>query len=154
MLFHIIYLYRTEGSQTYMKGHVGNVNPFFLYFFQKLLCEMQTCSRCCGRAFVFGIYGLITVLVFQFMGDIRRQRHLAQLIQDLLKDSLIVELDQSVTFIYHIQDLALQNPISESDLCSRAGLFARLDQTLPDIIFPSLQEKDLNKCPCFLLMSV
>ena len=96
------------------------------------------------QSFVFGIYGLITVLVFQFMGDIRRQRHLAQLIQDLLKDSLIVELDQSVSFVYYINDLTLQDSVSESDLCSRTSLFTRLDQTLPDIIFPSLQEKDLN----------
>ena len=39
------------------------------------------------------------------MCDIRRQRHLPQLIQNLLKDSFIMELDQTVSLIYHIDDL-------------------------------------------------
>ena len=41
------------------------------------------------------------------MCDVRRQRHLAKLIQDLLEDSVIMELDQAGSFINDVDDLAL-----------------------------------------------
>ena len=39
------------------------------------------------------INGLVTVLVLQLMGDIGRQRHLAQLVQNLLKNTLVGETE-------------------------------------------------------------
>ena len=41
------------------------------------------------------------------MSDIWRQRHLSQLVQNLLKNAFIMELDQTVAFVHHVDDLAL-----------------------------------------------
>ena len=68
---------------------------------------MQTCGRCCRRSVIFGIDRLIAVLILEFVCDIRRQGHLSQLVQDLLKDSFIGETDQAVALIHNIDDLAL-----------------------------------------------
>ena len=82
--FHVIYFDRAESSETYMKSHMSDIDAFFLYFFKKLFSKVQSCCRCCCGAFVLCINCLITVLIFQFMCNIRRQRHFAKLIQDFL----------------------------------------------------------------------
>ena len=107
MFLHIIHFYRTERSKAYMQSYMGNIHAHFFYLLKKFRCEMQSCCRCGGRSFIFCIYSLITVFVFQLVGNIRRQRHFSQLIQDFLKDSLIMELDQAISLIYDIDDLAL-----------------------------------------------
>jgi len=103
--FHVIYFDRAESSETYMKSHMSDIDAFFLYFFKKLFSKVQSCCRCCCGAFVLCINCLITVLIFQFMCNIRRQRHFAKLIQDFLKDSFIMELDQTVSLVHHINNL-------------------------------------------------
>ena len=69
---------------------------------------MKPCRRCSRRSLIFRIYSLITVFILQFVSDIRRQRHLSQLIQNFLKDTFIMELDQTVSFVYYIDDLSGQ----------------------------------------------
>ena len=55
-----------------------------------------------------------------------------------------MKLDQAVALVNHINDLALQNAVTKCDLRTWTSLFARLHQTLPDIILPSFQKKDLD----------
>ena len=45
---------------------------------------------------MFRVYRLVAVLVLQFVCDIRRQRHLAKLVEDLLENAVVMELDQTV----------------------------------------------------------
>ena len=88
------------------------------------------------------------------MGNVRRQGHFSQLIQNLLKNAFILELDQAVSFLHYINDLAFQDPVSKNDLRARAGFFARLYQTFPDIIFFPFQKKNLNKSSCLFLVTI
>ena len=41
MIFYIIYLYRAEGSQSYMKGYMGDLHPFFFNLLKKLLGKTE-----------------------------------------------------------------------------------------------------------------
>ena len=53
-----------------------------------------------------------------------------------------------------IDDLALKDPVTKSDLCTRTCLFARFDETFPDVIFSSFEKKDFNQCTCFFFVTV
>ena len=64
MIFDGIDLYRAEGSETYVKCYMSDLNSHVLDLLQKLLCEMQTGCRGSCRALMFRVYSLIAVLIF------------------------------------------------------------------------------------------
>ena len=107
MIQYIRNLDRPEGSQTHMKCDVRDLDSHFLNLCQQLFREMQTCCRCSRRSFVFRINRLIAVLILQTVGDVWRQRHLAELVENLLENTLVGELNQPVSFLYHINDGSL-----------------------------------------------
>src|SRR5699024_7455930 len=125
MIFYIIHLYRAESSQSYMKGYMSDLHPFFLYLVKKLLCKMKAGCRSCRTALMFGVNGLIPIFVLKFVGNIRRQRHFSQFIQDLLENPLIFKPDQPVSFLYDIDNLPHQKAIAEADPGSYFCLFPR-----------------------------
>ena len=92
------------------------------------------------------IHGLITLLVLQFMGNIRRKGHLPQLIQDFFKYTLIRKLDKTISLFHYIKNLSYEKPVPKADLCAGFCLFPRFYQSLPDIVFLPLQKEDLNAC--------
>lgn len=62
---------------------------------------------------VLGIYRLITVLILELMRDIRRQRHLSELIEDFLKNALILKPDQAVALVHNLLHLGVQKSVAE-----------------------------------------
>ena len=100
-----------------------------------------------------GIYGLVTVLVLQLVCNIRRQGHLPQLVQDLLKNPLVMELNQAVPVIHGIHHGSCQQALTKFNDSSRLCLLSRAHQSLPYIILPALQQKYLYFGPCVLLHS-
>ena len=65
-----------------------------------------------------------------------------------------MELDQTVSLIYNINDLTLQDTVTKSDLCTRTCFFSRLYKTLPDIIFAAFQKQDLDQRSCLFLVTI
>ena len=61
---------------------MSDLNAFCLDLLQQLFCEMKAGCRSSCRTIVFCIYSLVTGLVLKLMCDIRRKRHLAQLVQE------------------------------------------------------------------------
>ncbi len=80
MLCHIVYFYRPECTKTDMQRNIGDDHALFLQFFKQFIGKMEAGRRRSSGSVVFGIHGLITVFIFQFMGDIRRKRHLSELV--------------------------------------------------------------------------
>ena len=80
------------------------------------------------------------VFIFQLMRNIWRQRHLSQLIQNLFKNSVIMELNQTISLFHNIDDFTRQKSITKNDLRARFCLLSRLDKCLPDIVFHPLQQ--------------
>ena len=60
-----------------MQGNVSNVDALFFDLPQKLLRKMKSRRRSRRTALVLGIDSLVTVLVLQFVGNVRRQGHFA-----------------------------------------------------------------------------
>ena len=103
------------------------------------------CRRRCGTV-IFCIHRLVAVFVLQLVCDVRRQRHLSELIQNLLKNPFVMELDQAVALLHNVNDLAGQKSLAEIDSGSDLAFFSRFDQGLPDIVFFSLEQKNLDLC--------
>ena len=131
----VVCLYRTEGSKPDMKCYMCDLHSFCLDFFQKLRCKMKSCRRSSRRSGMFCIHGLVTVLVLQLMGNIRRKRHLSKLVQNLFKDSFVFEMDQTVSFLYDLQNFPFQKTVPEADSCSGFHLLSWFYKCFPDIIF-------------------
>ena len=93
------------------------VHAFFLDGVQQLRREVQTCRWRRGGAGVGRIDRIVAVFVFELVGDVRRQRHLSQPVKDFLKDPVKFKLDQAVTLINDIHDLAYQKAVAELDPC-------------------------------------
>ena len=132
---YIFYFYRTERAKSDMQGYFCDIDSHILYFLQQFFRKMKPCCRGSGRSVILCIYGLIAVFIFQLMRNIWRQRHLSQLIQNLFKNSVIMELNQTVSFFYYIHDFCRQKPVSEHKFCARFCFFPRFYECLPDIIF-------------------
>lgn len=130
----IIRFYRTESSKSDMKRYMRNLHTFCFDFFQKLRCKMQSCRRSSRRSGMLCIHGLVTILVLQLVGDVRRKRHLSKLIQNLFKNSFVFKMDQTVSFLYNLQNFPFQKTVSEADSCSGFHLLSWFYKCFPDII--------------------
>ena len=97
-----------------------------------------------GTAVVLRVDCLVAVPVLQLMGDVRRQRHLAQLVQDLLKDSFEAELHKAVSFFRLPDDSSFQKSVPELDDCACTAFLPGLHQGFPDVVFFSGEKQDLD----------
>ena len=107
---------------------------------------MQSRRRCRRGTVILCIHRLVAVFVLQLVCDVRRQRHLSELIQNLLKNPFVMELDQAVALLHNVNDLAGQKSLAKIDSGSDLAFFSRFDQGLPDIVFFSLEQKNLDLC--------
>ena len=94
---------------------MGDLHAFLSHLFQEFFREMKAGGWRRRRPVVLRVNSLVPVFILQFMGNIRRKRHFSKLIQDFFKNTVILKPDQAVAFIYNIQDLSLQDPVSKSD---------------------------------------
>ena len=84
MLLDAIHLHGAERAETDVQGHLAVTNALFLQGGKKLLCEMQARGGGGGRAFGFGIDGLIIVFILQLFGDVGRKGHLPNNVKHLV----------------------------------------------------------------------
>ena len=134
MFCDIFHLHRTERSKPHMQSDIGKPYPFFFDLFQQFLCKMQPCCRRRRRPFVFGVYGLIPVLILQLMSDVRRQRHLSQLVQHFLKNPVKLELHETVSFVHNVRNLTDKFPLSKRNSRPRLRLPSRFYKCFPRIV--------------------
>ena len=94
-------------------------------------------------AVVPGVDRLIPLPVLELRLDVGRQRHLAQPLQNLQKDSLISEADEAVAAFGLSGHLRRQFAVSEGQLGSGANLPAGPYQTLPGPLSPVGEQQNL-----------
>ena len=105
---------------------------------------MQTCGGGGGGAVDLGVYRLIAFSVGQLLLDIGRQGHLAQALQHLQEDALIMEPDQLIARIQGVHNRGRQGAISKGQLRTGLGLSARFGQAFPDAVSLVLEQKNLH----------
>ena len=148
MLQHIVHFNRTECSQTNVQCYMGHFYAHFFDFPQQLRCKMQSCCRCCRRAFVLRINRLVSVFILQFMGDIRRQRHFAQFIQNVFKNAFIFKFDDTVAAFDDLQHFRNQFAPAKGNFIPGTGFFAGTYQHFPCIHISSDQKENFHGCAC------
>ena len=109
---------------------------------------MQSRRRRCRRTFLARIDRLVAVVIAQLLGNVRRQRHQTDPVQDVI-DILVCavvvgEADQAVSLLHDIGNLSREHPVSEDKLHANARALSGLDQRLPEIQFPLAQEQQFD----------
>ena len=86
---------------------------------------------------------LVALLVLELFVDVRRQRRLAEAVEDLLEDAVVVELDNAAAEVRVLRHRT-RELIAEADDIARLGLLARLDERLPMVRVEAAQKEDLD----------
>ena len=95
---------------------------------------MEAGGRSGGRAGLSGVDGLVALLILQPLLDIRRQRHLANLVKQAEKFALIIKANQAAAILLDFRDLTHEKPIAKLKTVSFLCPFTRLAQRLPGIV--------------------
>ena len=127
---------------------MSHFHAHILNFLQQFRCKMQPCRRCRRRAFMFCINGLISVFILQFMGDIRRQGHFPQFVQNVFKYTFIFEFNDAIAAFDDLQHFRHQFAAAKGDFIPRTSFFTGTHQHFPCIHISSHQKKDLHSCAC------
>ena len=132
-----------ECSETYMEGDKSDTDALFAQGVKEFGGEMQSCGRCGGAAALAGIDGLISVVIFELLGYIMRQRHLAYLIEQFKEHSVICEFCKAVAVRQDVNNLGEEH-IMEGEPMTLASLFAWTRDNLPDVVALVVEKKELD----------
>ena len=83
VLFHIIHLYRAEGSQAHMERHKSDLHPLCPDLIEQFRGKVEACRGRCSGPLVLCVYGLVAVPVPELVSDIGRQGHLTETVEHL-----------------------------------------------------------------------
>ena len=70
--------------------------------------------------------------------NVRRQGHLAQLIQNFLKDPLVRKADQAVALFHDVHHFPGQKALAKGNPGSHAAFFPGFYQSFPDVVASAL----------------
>ena len=140
----LLLLHRAEGTKSHMECNVSDLYTHLPDLLQQLRCEMQSRSGGGGRAVHLGVDGLIALPILQFLLDVGRQRHLAQPIQHLQKNTLVEKPHPPVAVRQLLRDLRRQLAVAEGHPCALAQLLARTDKAFPHVVAPVDEQQDLT----------
>ena len=128
-----------------MEGDAHHVHPHLLDLPQQLRGEMQPRGGRGGRAVFPGIDRLIPLLVAELFLDIGGQGHGAQLLQQLKKNSIILEPDQAIAVGLDLLHHGGEPPVAKGDGRPLPQPAAGIDDAVPQITLHIFQQKDLHR---------
>ena len=150
VVFNALRLDGAERSESDVEHYRRNFHAHGTDFFKKLLREMQSRRRSRRRAGLICVDGLIVVVVFQFFGYIRRERHFADFVkygkQRFPARAVIVKCNYSVSVLNYFVDCRRQNSVSEGNLCALAKSSARTNKHFPTVKRPLTQQQKFAGC--------
>ena len=141
----LVLLHGAEGSQTHMQGNLSNADTLGTDGIHQLRGEVQACRGCGSAAQLLGIDRLILALIFQLLGDVGRQRHLAKFIQFFIKGlGVIIECNKLVAILQRFVHHSGQGAVTKTNLGAGLHPLAGLCQTLPLISLDLPQKQQLT----------
>ena len=115
---------------------------------------MQPGSGGGGGADLAGIDCLVAFLVLKLLLNIRRQRHLADLVKNSVEIPLIREFDQTVSILYDFQYFGSHESVAKGKAISGLGTFAGAGQYLPNVVPFRGKKQKFHPCPRSLFDAV
>ena len=143
VLLDVVDAHGAEGAEADVQGDEAEVDAHLAQFLHLLFGEVQAGGRGGGGALLAVVDGLIALLVLEFLVDVGRQRRLAEAVEDLLEDAVVVELDDAAAEVGVLGHRA-RELIAEADDIAGLGLLAGLDERLPMVRVEAAQEEDLD----------
>ena len=143
MLEGVLRLDGTESPETYVQQHLAEFRSRFLDFFHKRGSEMQTCGRSGGRAVNLGVYRLITFLVAEFFAYVRRERHIADAVENVLENPVENESHHPFSVFAH----ALHHGgkfVAYLYYAADSGFSGRAHKRFPAGVVQPFQQKDFK----------
>ena len=95
VVFDGVYAHRLESTRANVQGDERHFNAFIAQFSQQRIVKMQTRGRCSDGTRFFAVHGLVQLAVGVFIRtvDIRRQRHMADGVEDIQHAAFVVKLN-------------------------------------------------------------
>ena len=143
MVEDILLLHRAERTQTNMEGHIAEVYAHSLHLLQQFRRKVKTSRRGSSTAYYAGIHRLIPLTILQFRLNVGRQRHLAQPIQYLKENALIIKADKAIAIGQLIHDLARQRTITKGYLRPLFEALTGAHKTFPHLLATIDQQQHL-----------
>ena len=140
----LLFLYRAERAKTHMQCDITHTNAHILHLSQQFFGKVQSRRGSGSASHHSGIYRLVSLAVLQLLFYIGRQRHFAQSVQHLQKNTVKVEPHQTVAVRQFLRNLAGQLAVTERHSCALAHFFAGTHQTLPRFITAVNQQQHLT----------
>jgi len=106
---------------------------------------VESGGGCRGGADLAGVDSLVPLGVAQLRLDVGRQGHLAQPLQGLQEDPLILEADQPVAPLAYLHHLGLEGAVPEGQPRPRLQLAAGAHQALPHLVPPVDEQQHLHR---------
>ena len=104
VIFHVFHLNGSEGAQTHVQKHRHDIHALCADSVHQLRREVQSGGRRGGGAFLFGVNGLIALLILQFFVDVGGEGHFAQLVQRGLHRAFAGEIHDAVAVLADLGD--------------------------------------------------
>ena len=143
VLLDLVLLDRSERAEPDVQRHIADADALGSDPLQKLRREVQTRRGSRRRAVDLGVDSLVALLVLQLLLDVGRQRHLAEPLEHLKENSLVVEAYQAVAVRQDLGDLRRQLAVAEAHPRTLAQVLARTHKALPHLIALVLQKQHL-----------
>ena len=141
----LVFLHGTEGTEADMERHLGDVDALGADGIHQLWREVEASRGSGSAAQLLGIDGLILALVVQLLGDIGRQRHLAELVQLLVEGlGVVVEGDELIAVFQRLVHDGRQAAVAKADLGTGLHPLAGLCKALPLVALHLTQEQQLT----------
>ena len=154
VILNLVLLDRAEGTKAHMQGNLSDADPLLLQLLHQFRGEMQTCGGCRCTAQFLGVYGLVLTLILQLLGNIRRKRHLAELVQLLVKGlGVILEGNQLVAVLFGLLNRGNQGAVAKQDAHAGFETLTGARQALPNVVAFLPQQKQLTHCAGVLLLA-
>ena len=138
---------RPKCAESHMQRHMGDFHPHVLHLIEHLRRKMQSGRRRRGGSLMLRVNCLVPVFILKLMPDVRRQRHLAEPVEDFLENSLIRKLNQAVSVIHDLEHFSLQDAVAENKFIAGAAFLSRTDERFPDIVRIALQKQHFDGRP-------
>ncbi len=145
----------TEGSKPHMEHHGRDPNALFADAVEQRGGEMQSRRGSGRRALLARVDRLVAVTVGKALGDVGRQGHHADLLQDIVNTGIrlviVGKANDAVALFDDVGHRGTQDAAAEDQLHTDTRTLPGLDQGLPGIQLMLTQEQQLDLCllaPC------
>ena len=147
VLLDLIHLYGTEGAKAHVEGYLTVANALLTDFLKQLVGKVQTCGGSGGRALLLCVNGLIILFIFKLFRNIRRQRHIADGIENLVDIlillAVVLKSYGTVTAVYDRGNGGAKNS-TKIKACANLRALAGANQGLPLAVFQHTKEQKLH----------